>query len=225
MKQTAFLFFTALLSCAIISCGNPAAENSKNDSAKNDSVITGKKEFILEDILNVPNEKALIEKFGKEHVSYDTIWGAEGEFIMGSYINKGKDDEVQISWQNTDTHSGISVVSVRAGYNYDTGKSSYANPWRSRTGIYMGMPIRELEKLNGQPFVFSGFDWDYGGGVSFDEGKLAGQHVGVTLGHADDESQLTPEEADAIIGDRDIHSDDPAVKKAQPVVVQINVWR
>ena len=65
------------------------------DSTKKDTITTANK-FILEDLLNIADEKALIAKYGADHVKYDTIWGPEGDFGFGTYIDKGSVDAVQI---------------------------------------------------------------------------------------------------------------------------------
>ena len=38
--------------------------------------------------------------------------------------------------------------------------------WAATNGIRIGMPLAEVEKMNGKPFKLSGFDWDYGGRVT-----------------------------------------------------------
>lgn len=35
--------------------------------------------------------------------------------------------------------------------------------WHARLGIRFGTSLRELERLNGRPFILSGFGWDYSG--------------------------------------------------------------
>lgn len=50
----------------------------------------------------------------------------------------------------------------------------YADSQWTIAGLAVGDPYQKVEKLNGRPFRFSGFDWDYGGYVTaLGGGKLA----------------------------------------------------
>lgn len=93
--------------------------------------------------------------------------------------------------------------------------------WVRADGLRIGLDLRALETLNGRPFAFSGFDWDYGGYVSdWKGGRLAhaGHFAGpVRLCPPDG----TPESYPA--GDRDFMSDLPAVRAAPPTVCELGV--
>jgi hypothetical protein len=81
------------------------------------------------------------------------------------------------------------------------------SPWTSRgNGVHIGTTLEELQALNGRPFTFSGFDWDYGGTVTDWNG---GQLTGLNL-------RLAPTEAEVVLavqGDRPVRSDNPAARK------------
>jgi hypothetical protein len=46
--------------------------------------------------------------------------------------------------------------------------------WKLASGVGIGTSLSELRLINGEPFTFSGFDWDYGGTIiDWHGGKLA----------------------------------------------------
>lgn len=78
-------------------------------------------------------------------------------------------------------------------------------------GIAAGMSVDEIEALNGEPFVLSGFWWDYGGYTDFSSGRLAelpgGCHVTIIF----QPTEYANEGVDtrAISGDKEVPSGEP----------------
>jgi hypothetical protein len=118
---------------------------------------------------------------------------------------------------------GNSANPLSAIYVRDVGSS-----WTGPFGIRIGMPSTELERLNGKPFRFLGFDWDYGGYVShWTDGSLANAFLAPgqlsvrmeppTL--ADGES--LPESYPA--GDGEFASDLPEVRSKPPVIAEFGL--
>jgi hypothetical protein len=217
------LFSPAVL---LLSCSG-ANGSGNNDSTKTDSgmvdITRPAGENNLESFLSIKDEADLKSKFGADHVKYDTVWGGEGAFDMGTYLDKGTNDEVEILWKDSLHRSGPASISVHAKYNPE-GNYNYACKWSSKTGVKLGMTTDELEKLNQKTFSFSGFGWDYGGGVmGWNNGKLEDSHVGVTLTEAVD-SKVSEDEMTQILGDQEIRSDNKVVKKVQPRVVSLSVY-
>jgi hypothetical protein len=213
------IFYALVFSAGIYAC-NTGTEKGDADSPGE----ADRESFFLEDLLTVKNESELQKKYPQSKITFDTIWGGEGEFMMGTYLDQGTENEVEIYWVDDAKREEIYTVIISAGYDA-SGNATFGNKWKSSTGVRLGMGLDSLAKLNGKEFTFSGFDWDYGGGVSWEEGKLANERVGVTLGHSNTEPELTEEEMAAIIGDHDVKSTEPVVKKAQPVVVRLSVSR
>lgn len=205
-----------LLTAAILSVIFSVSCNNGNETANAN-------ENQLEGLLKIKNEAGLKEKFGNDHISYDTIWGAEGSFTMGTYIDQGTDDEVEIYWEDSLNRSGIASASVHAQWQ-ENGDYKYNSKWISASGVKLGMTTDELEKLNGKPFTFSGFGWDYGGGImSWNDGKLEKFGIGVTLTDGMDD-KVSDEELNEILGDQEVSSDNAVVKKTQPRVNAISVY-
>jgi hypothetical protein len=212
------------------SCSNTNGKTAdKSDSSHGDTTMYDETRpggnFNLEDLLVIKNEADLKQKFGADHVKYDTIWGMEGSFDMGSYLDKGTKDEVQIMWKDSLHRSEISGAMITAPTT-DGDKYSFDNKWQSSSGVKLGMTTDELEKLNGKSFSFSGFDWDYGGGVmGWNGGRLDKQGVSVTLTEGNSWTTVSEKEAESIMGDQTVSSDNAIVKKLQPKVVQLSVYQ
>ncbi|HET6990752.1 MAG TPA: hypothetical protein VFJ43_05485, partial [Bacteroidia bacterium] len=149
----------------------------------------------------------------------------EGSFDMGSYLDKGTKDEVQITWKDSLKRANLSGIQITAPSS-DGDKYDYGNKWESKSGIKLGLTTDELEKLNGKTFSFSGFGWDYGGGVmGWNGGRLDKQGVSVTLSEGNSWTTVSEKESESIMGDQTVKSDNPIVKKLQPHVVQIMVYK
>jgi hypothetical protein len=98
--------------------------------------------------------------------------------------------------------------------------------WRLPQGIHIGTTLAELERINGRPFTFSGFGWDYGGRASgWSDGALAhlmgpGMSFGVTL-YPTCQEAMAPSAYESILGDKELQSTDPVVQSACIVVDEI----
>ena len=74
-----------------------------------------------------------------------------GELHPGAYIHRGSPDALAVHF----TEDGKTIMYVVVlGTN-----------WKSKEGLRVGMTAEELERLNGGPFKFYGFGFDYGGQV------------------------------------------------------------
>ncbi len=163
------------------------------------------------------SEKSLIANFGAKNVKRQTVHVAEGETADGTviYPNDTK-RKVSFIWKDAKKRDAAEVIRIED------------NPslWRLPNEITTGTTLVELEKMNGKPFKLSGFDWDYGGNVlSWNGGKLdsilksKSGKVSATISLAPTGGN-TPEE---LIGDREILSNKPSMRKLNPVVFVINI--
>ncbi|HTL81457.1 MAG TPA: hypothetical protein VL651_07120 [Bacteroidia bacterium] len=211
---------TISLLALLSSCGNNG-DKTPADSMKKDSVTTTQVPF-LEDLLKIKDEKELIAQFGAGNVKTDTMWGPEGDFGFATYVNKGTPDELQITWKDSATRSGIEGISVYAYFGND--KRSFGSKWRSKTGIHLGMSTDSLAILNGHSFMFSGVGWDYGGGITdWEKGKFEGIKLGIQL-DADYDAQPNDKDIENVSGDQDVSSENPSVKAVAMKVVAISVY-
>lgn len=99
----------------------------------------------------------------------------------------------------------------------------YADSQWTIAGLAVGDPYQKVEKLNGRPFRFSGFDWDYGGYVTtLGGGKLAALPGGcsVSIRLALPEGESAP---DRMLGDRTLSSRDRALRQLKPLVDELSL--
>ncbi len=98
---------------------------------------------------------SLQARLGAANAVAREIAGAEGETLPGWVLYPDDPTRiVEVFLDEAGTHPAMLRV--------DAAQSV----WRRADGIRIGLTSRELQTMNGRPFAFSGFDWDYGGAVT-----------------------------------------------------------
>ncbi|HEY4581338.1 MAG TPA: hypothetical protein VIG88_00490, partial [Lysobacter sp.] len=114
----------------------------------------------------------------------------------------------------------IDVALDEAGVHPATLGVDAPSAWRRADGVRIGMYLRELQALNGRPFEFAGFGWDYGGTVTDWKGGALGRGgpvpARVRLCAPDEVPSGYP------TGDGAFMSDLPAVQSHPPVVCRFD---
>ncbi len=108
----------------------------------------------------------LIRIFGSDNVLKKTVYGAEGtEKFEASLIFPGTPNELIVFWQDNKYGTVPSAVSIRR----------QGSEWKTVQGIQIGTSLAELNTINGRPFSFYGFGWDYGGSIpmQWNGGRMA----------------------------------------------------
>ena len=107
----------------------------------------------------------LQRRFGAGNVRAEEIPGAEGESFRGVLLFPDDPSRrATVYFQDPQNLLGLAMVSI------DEDQSQ----WKLASGIGIGTPLSEVRRINGKPFTFSGFDWDYGGTIiDWHGGKLA----------------------------------------------------
>lgn len=178
--------------------------------------------YVLEDLLRVKDENELKTRFGAQHVINDTIWGPEGTWYIGTILLKGTTNEVEIAWKDTLSHKEMAFARVHGRY-MNGGELRYDTRWKSSSGVQLGMTTSELEGINGGAFLFSGFDWDYGGYVtSWEKGSLDKKGVLAMLAYGAS-TNLSELEMREVSGDKSVRSDNAIVKRILPKVYELTV--
>ena len=96
--------------------------------------------------------------------------------------------------------------------------------WQVGPGVSLGTSLKELERLNGRPFVLAGFGWDYSGVVTdWKGGALDSALTGIKLYLDPGSQQRQSASYSQVLGDRDYSSDLPAMQALNPRVYQIFV--
>ena len=178
-----------------------------------------KSDFILtpcigNSILNSnTSEKDLIKIVGKKNAERVERWYAEGtERIVGSVFFKDTPQSFFIKWKDTVNFKNPEWIEIH-------GDNSV---WEINNGIKIGVELKELVKLNGKQFTFSGFDWDYGGYVNFEKGNLESDCYSVTLYY--DYKELFENEWNQIVGDKTISTKNAVLNKIKVYVDMITFY-
>jgi hypothetical protein len=194
------------------------------DSTNND--MNSAEVLYLEDVLQCVDLQGLEKKFGKENVKKDAvIETGEGQF-NATKIFPDSDREVEIYWKDGQEFKIIQDVMVRPREGRD-GSLIIKSPWSSREGLKTGMKMSEVVALNGKTFTITGLGWDLGGNVvSWEGGKLDKKNVSVRFNDfSEDRAGLTEQEYSSISGDREFDTAHPAIKKLNPTIDQLSVFK
>lgn len=135
----------------------------------------------IEDYAQVNTFQELNELFSLTEIDNDTAYYAEGESMYLRSIVTNSDTGHKVSYlyeAGSDSVSFIEMNHIVYTEGYELAGSQNVS---SETGLYLSMPLKELLEWNGDKIVFSGFGWDYGGGVFDTKGKLATSSVKITL--------------------------------------------
>jgi len=163
--------------------------------------------------------KDLVQAFGAANVVDQDVDIGEGETQPGTVICP-KDPErlMEILWRDPETKMHP------ASAQFSGAKSR----WKVAHNISLGTSLKELESLNGRPFMLAGFAWDYSGTVlSWENGSLAkdlGDSQSRVIIRLDSPtSESTGKDVDQVLGDKEFPSNHPVMQKLNPTTYQIIV--
>ncbi|AXK72310.1 hypothetical protein DWG18_08450 [Lysobacter sp. TY2-98] len=164
----------------------------------------------LEDIVSSADTfDTLRVRYGDAAVARKTFHGAEGAQATG-WVLFANEPARRIDIWLDEAGRHPAPLAVHPG-----------STWRRADGVRIGLTSVELEALNGRPFVFAGFGWDYGGAVSdWQGGRLAqdSPFVGPVILC---EPANPPEDYPS--GDSEFRSDLPVVRKRPPTVCEFGL--
>ncbi len=126
--------------------------------------------------------------------AYEVMVG-EGETMGGTLVYPETPDELEIAWDPAQQKPAF----IRIARN--------GARWSTPEGVTIGTSLQELVEMNGGPFEFNGFNWDYGGLViDWQNGNLpAGLVVTLLPQRIDDMDE-------DFIGDQVLQSDMPGLE-------------
>jgi hypothetical protein len=169
------------------------------------------------------SEEQIIQIFGADNVRRDNIYLGEGETSPGTVIFPNDlTKKLEILWKDAAERKNPAEARIK-------GRSSQ---WKTQTGLSLGSTLRQIEKLNGKPFILAGFAWDYQGTIiDCNQGrfkelgcvdpkrpsrKIQGRKIILRL-IPDEKTSALPEYR-AVQGDRYFSSGHPAMQKLNPRV-------
>ncbi|MCA6364501.1 MAG: hypothetical protein IM638_15795 [Bacteroidetes bacterium] len=213
----AYYLLLLLLAAA---CGN-ADENTNAHTSPTSSATpvqinaqTVSATSLLDSLVLFGSETELRAAYGDANVKTDTLWGAEGNWETATYLFRGTPDEVAVVWQNNSGKTGIAYVKVSCLIEADK-PIQYKGRWKTQAGVVPGLSLEKLQAINGKPFRFSGFGWDYGGGAAgWENGKLENTGISVQLVESPAVYEFMEQRELALVtGDHLVSSDEPVLKK------------
>ena len=171
----------------------------------------------------ITSEANLIQMYGRRNVQSKNIHLGEGEFEPGTVIFPKEPNKIAgILWENSDQKQHLKSVRI----------SGQGSVWKIGHGITLGTTLKELEQLNGRPFLLAGFGWDYSGTVtSWEKGNLEKEFT--TNGRVilrcrpiqEIYKMVSSREAESVLGDKDFRSNNKVMEKINPRVYEIIIER
>lgn len=169
---------------------------------------------ILNEVLAAQDASGLQAKYGKENVVLDTSWVIGDDTLRGSILFPNSSKQAFIYY-----HEGkIADVTIQ-------GESS---AWKTASGLYLGMRLADVQKINTKNFTISGFNWSHGGSVvSWEGGKLAGDstisHLASFSNAGNAHEGLSDEEYTLISGEAEFDVRHPSIQKLNPRLDLISI--
>lgn len=164
----------------------------------------------LDEVLACTNLVGLQTKYGKENVVADTSWVIGADTLQGSMIFPRTSKQVNVYYRSGE----IVDVTIQ-------GKSS---AWKTDSGLYLGLPLQDVQQLNAKNFTLSGFNWAHGGEVvSWEGGKLAGIHLATFSNSGNQHEGLSAAEYAQISGQTEFDVRHEAIQKLNPSLDMISL--
>lgn len=170
------------------------------------------------------SHQTLLAKLGEKNVQRAKIDIGEGQTEPGTVLYpEDPTRKLSILWKSSSTLSGPKTVRI----------NSPGSKWRTPKGIGMGTSLKEIEKINGKPFVLAGFGWDYEGTILHcNGGRLSElgvekngdiQRSGLIVRLGPSSESQSDKTYESVIGDRRFLSAVPAMQELNPRVYEIVV--
>jgi hypothetical protein len=146
----------------------------------------GNEILYAEDLLQLNSHQYLASVFGANHVKKDVFYFSEKEVNKCSVLFANTSLQVIFIWKDGKNNRDIAYIMIggelRSKSSEGFEKAIEMNKWRSKQGVYLGMSLRELEKLNNGVVKFFGWESEQPGIVyPKNKGNLDFQKLGVQL--------------------------------------------
>ncbi len=157
----------------------------------------------------------LAAAFGEKNIVFKQVEGAgsRNEKVTVLFENEPV-KQVVIRWRDAVTRSGISSIEISA-----------PSIWIGPGGIRNGLPLKQVEKLNGGTFSINGFESNDGGFASGLKGQLGSPPGGCSLSLRFEPgiANPLPKKFTAIVGEKKIPSNDRLMRRAKPMVSEWSI--
>jgi len=178
-------------------------EASSSVSDSKSAITAADRTFVPGKRLGLINTKstpaAVREAYGEDALVDSLLWGPEGMRYPGYILFPGTDDALELSFSSEE--GGVSAEPFEEGGHWTC----------ATTGIRVGTSLATLNRLNGRPFTFSGFGWDYEGNVmDWNGGHLDGHRLKLKYDYYN--VDLADGVYGQIMGDHELSSDLPILQ-------------
>jgi hypothetical protein len=139
-----------------------------------------------EDLLPLASHEYLAYIFGEDAVKKEVFYYSETETNKCSVLFPNTNKEVIFIWNDEKNYSNTAFMmlggQLKADGKVNTNYAIEHNSWRSRQGIYSGMSLLELQKLNEGPVNFYGWHVEQAGMLApKNQGKIDFNRIGLVL--------------------------------------------
>ncbi len=216
------LFTTMLYSCGKNAKNNTESNNYDNTSTEvlveeeekeatelEDEIVFSK----FEHYATILTKKDLIAQFGQANLRDLTKSYAEGSVVKEATIlvNPQNGQVIEFIWG--DDNSATSWIEAYYKVYDKNDELIGTQEIEAENGLSIGMSLSELKEWNGDDFKFSGFAWDFAGGIYREEGsKITESPIEVSL------DLLSYEGADFAMGDVQLSTDDSRLDNIKIIV-------
>ena len=148
-----------------------------------------------EDLLSFDSHEYLVTYFGEKNVKKDVYYFSEKKVRKCSVLFGNSNKQAVFVWDDEDNLCKLSYILISGILPTETGlpfnDNIGRNKWTFKSGIYSGMSIRDLIKLNEQDFNFYGINSEFSLMVEpVNTGNIDFKKTGIMLTSLDGESAL-----------------------------------
>ena len=165
---------------------NERNENYYNLTVENKSLPKAKDIRYAEDLLALNAHEHIAAVYGTANVVKDVFITPDGKERNCSVLFPNSSREVVFIWSDEANYRNTQLIRIggnahtKSAQNYE--RPVMQNYWLSNQGIYIGMSLKELDKLNGNEIDFYGWDWNSGGTLaSNNNGNLDFKKISLLL--------------------------------------------
>lgn len=123
-----------------------------------------------EDFLQLTSHEYLASVFGTANVKSDKFYFSETEVNRCSVLYPNTSRQIIFIWNDEENLRNLAFILIggqlQAGSSLSYHKQIEQNVWQSRQGIYAGMSLHELQRLNGSAMSIWGWQSDQPGVVA-----------------------------------------------------------
>lgn len=155
----------------------------------------------------------LAAQFGPRNVVFKEVDGADGGRDKATVLfDEDPTRRAVVVWRDAAAKAGPASINISA-----------PSTWVGPGGIHNGLPLQEVEKLNGGAFKIKGFESKNGGLASSFKGPLGSPPGGCTMTVRFEPgiANPLPPRFSAITGDKDVMSSNPLMRRTR---AQVSEW-